>query len=143
MNPYNCGRRFCFVFLCIAVAAITGGTARGQSGDDYELTWSTIDGGGGTSSGGPYTLTGTIGQADTGVSSGAAYVLSAGFWPGQFGCVVNLKDLMIFVEHWLSVSSGAPFDAADFDQSGGVDMADFAVFSGWWLDRCPADWPLK
>ena len=32
-----------------------------QTGGPYVLDWSTIDGGGGTSSGGPYTLTGTIG----------------------------------------------------------------------------------
>jgi hypothetical protein len=35
-------------------------TVLGQSGGDYALTWSTIDGGGGMSSGGPYVLTGTI-----------------------------------------------------------------------------------
>jgi hypothetical protein len=106
---------------------------------EYGIPWYTIDGGGGTSSGGPYTVTGTIGQADTGVSSAGAYVNSGGFWPGNFGCVVNLTDLMRLAEAWLS--SGA--NPADLDASGKVDMADFAVLSGWWMDHCPANWPLK
>jgi len=35
-----------------------------QGAGPYEITWYTIDGGGGTSTGGPYVLTGTIGQPD-------------------------------------------------------------------------------
>jgi hypothetical protein len=110
-----------------------------QSGGQYSLTWSTIDGGGGTSSGGSYSLVGTIGQADTGINSGGNLVLSAGFWPGNFGCQVNLIDLTRLAEAWLS-SGVLP---ADLDGNGQVNMADFAILSGWWLDRCPADWPLK
>jgi len=52
-----------------------------QSG--YDLSWWTIDGGGGASSGRGYTLVGTSGQADAGVSmSGSGYTLVGGFWPG-------------------------------------------------------------
>jgi hypothetical protein len=32
----------------------------------YSIDWSTIDGGGGTSTGGVYSVTGTIGQPDAG-----------------------------------------------------------------------------
>lgn len=106
---------------------------------EYEIGWQTIDGGGGTSTGGPYSLTGTIGQTDTGVSSGGDYVQSAGFWPGNFGCVVNLTDLKLLAEAWMDVAA-VP---ADLDASGKVDMTDFAVLSAWWMDHCPADWPLK
>ena len=45
---------------------------------DYEIRWSTIDGGGGTSSGGTYTLTGTIGQHDAAYSQGQQYELLGG-----------------------------------------------------------------
>lgn len=110
---------------------------------DYSIDWYTIDGGGGTSTGGPYTLTGTIGQADAAVSSAAEYVLSAGFWPGQFGCMVNLTDLMIFVDQWMLSSLGEPFWPADFDQDYDVDIDDFATLSSWWFDHCPAGWPLR
>ncbi len=106
---------------------------------EYEIPWYTIDGGGGTSTGGPYSLTGTIGQADTGVSSGGVYVHSAGYWPGSFGCVVNLTDLSRIAEAWLTIGA----IPADLDASGKVDLSDFAVLSAWWMDRCPSDWPLK
>lgn len=107
---------------------------------DYEITWYSVDGGGGTSSNGPYTLVGTIGQADTGVASGGEYVLSAGFWPGNFGCIVNLTDLAVFYAQWLGTG---PDLTADFDGSLKVDMGDFSEFAYWWLDYCPAGWQLK
>ena len=53
-----------------------------QSGGGYDLTWSTVDGGGGASSGGAYALGGTIGQPDAGAMTGGAYSLVGGFWGG-------------------------------------------------------------
>lgn len=122
------------VWLITAILIVTTVQAA-----EYEIPWYTIDGGGGTSTGGPYSLTGTIGQPDTGVSSTGVYVNSGGFWPGNFGCVVNLTDLMRLAEAWLNIGN----NPADLDASGKVDMADFAVLSGWWMSHCPADWPLK
>jgi hypothetical protein len=52
-------------------------TAWAQS---YSLGWSTIDGGGGTSTGGVYAVTGTIGQPDAGAISGGNFTLQGGFW---------------------------------------------------------------
>ena len=49
----------------------------------YNITWWTVDGGGGTLSAGDYTLAGTIGQPDAGAMSGGSYVLYGGFWPGS------------------------------------------------------------
>jgi hypothetical protein len=46
----------------------------------YSLDWSTIDGGGGTSTGGVYSITGTIGQPDAGAMSGGNFTLVGGFW---------------------------------------------------------------
>jgi hypothetical protein len=46
----------------------------------YSLNWSTVDGGGGTSTGGVYTVSGTIGQPDTGAMSGGNYSVQGGFW---------------------------------------------------------------
>jgi hypothetical protein len=61
------------LFLPLASAA--------QSGGGYDLSWSTIDGGGYTfSTGGGYELGGTIGQADAVVLSGGGYMLTGGFW---------------------------------------------------------------
>lgn len=60
----------------------------GQTGGHYDLTWSTIDSGGGTSNGGTYTVRGTIGQHDAAYSAGGDYELLGGFWIGSVppGC---------------------------------------------------------
>ncbi len=53
-----------------------------QTGEGYDLTWSTIDGGGAmNAAGGAYTLGGTAGQPDAGAAmSGGGYTLVGGFW---------------------------------------------------------------
>jgi hypothetical protein len=50
-----------------------------QSGGDYDLSWFTIDCGGGENNGGDYTLISTIGQADAGMMAGGGYILYGGF----------------------------------------------------------------
>src|SRR6476660_9303310 len=64
------------VVLVLAAAAVYA-----QVGGGYDLSWSSVDGGGGTSSsGGIYALGGTIGQPDAGQLSGGTYSLTGGFW---------------------------------------------------------------
>jgi uncharacterized repeat protein (TIGR01451 family) len=47
----------------------------------YDVSWWTVDGGGGTSAGGTYVLTGTAGQPDAGGPfAGSPYGLHSGFW---------------------------------------------------------------
>jgi hypothetical protein len=66
---------------CLLLLAAS--TVLAQSGGGYDLSWSTVDGGGGTfSTGGGYSLGGTAGQADAGVMQGGGYTLAGGFWPG-------------------------------------------------------------
>ena len=48
----------------------------------FDLSWNTIDGGGGSSQAGQYSLTGAIGQPDAGVLSSSPYVLQDGFRGG-------------------------------------------------------------
>jgi len=67
------------VLVALAVLALAS-AAQAQSGGPYTLSWSTVDGGGGTSTGGPYALAGTIGQPDAGLLAGGSYTLSGGFW---------------------------------------------------------------
>jgi hypothetical protein len=65
------------VLLGLAASALA------QVGGDYDLTWSSIDGGGFTfSTGGGYELGGTIGQPDAGVMTGGDFTLGGGFWGG-------------------------------------------------------------
>jgi len=51
-----------------------------QAGGGFDLSWFTIDGGGGISTGGDFSLSGTIGQPDAGVLSGGDFTLNGGFW---------------------------------------------------------------
>lgn len=46
----------------------------------FDLSWYTVDGGGGRSKGGPFALDGTIGQPDAGVHAGGDFALIGGFW---------------------------------------------------------------
>jgi hypothetical protein len=71
------------VLLALTALLLLASVARAQSGGGYDLTWSTVDGGGATwSEGGGYSLGGTIGQPDAGVLSGGGYTLAGGFWGG-------------------------------------------------------------
>mgnify|MGYP001558311490 CR=1 FL=1 len=66
------------VALLIAMLVIAG-TAAAQGG--FDLSWYSVDGGGGTfSTGGSYSLGGTNGQYDAGSLSGGSYTLLGGFW---------------------------------------------------------------
>ena len=70
-------------FLTLLGLLLLTGIALAQSGGGYDLSWSTVDGGGHTSSsGGGYTLGGTAGQPDAGVLSDGSYTLVGGFWGG-------------------------------------------------------------
>jgi len=71
------------IWLLLALLVLLPAVALAQTGGGYDLTWSTIDGGGYTfSEGGGYSLGGTVGQPDAGVLSGGGYTLAGGFWAG-------------------------------------------------------------
>ncbi len=62
-------------FLLLILLAPAVGMAQ-----TYSLDWTTVDGGGGTSTGGVYAVSGTIGQPDAGTMSDGTYTLDGGFW---------------------------------------------------------------
>jgi len=72
------------LFLLASVALLQAqDIALAQSGDGYDLSWWTVDGGGDMfSTGGNYTLSGTIGPPDAGAMTGGDYTLGGGFWGG-------------------------------------------------------------
>ncbi len=66
---------------CLLLALVSLAVA--ESGNGYDLSWWTADGGGTTgSTGGGYTLSGTAGQPDAGALEGGGYTLLGGFWRG-------------------------------------------------------------
>ena len=127
-----------WLLICCIFALLT--PVSGQSGGPYVLEWSTIDGGGGTSSGGQFVLTGTIGQPDADYSAGDSYELLGGFWPGGPLCFVSFDDFARFAGHWLESGSGLP---ADLDSDNDVDFYDLQRFADVWLCYCPYGWPLR
>ena len=62
--------------LAIATCSLIAGSTHAQ----FTINWSTIDGGGDTSSGGQFSINGTIGQPDANRMSGDNYTLAGGFW---------------------------------------------------------------
>jgi hypothetical protein len=115
------------LFACVTtiVVARAGGDDDGSlAGPAYELSWHTIDGGGGTSGGGGYELSGTIGQPDAGGTlTGGSFEVVGGFW-----------------------TAGGPQPACEGDanNSGAVDVDDLiAVILAWGTcancANCPAD----
>ncbi|MBC7226201.1 MAG: hypothetical protein H5T61_03090 [Thermoflexales bacterium] len=76
--------RFTFhASLLLALLVLLAPVALAQSGGGYDLTRSTVDGGGYTwSTGGAYALGGTVGQPDAGALSSGGYTLLGGFWGG-------------------------------------------------------------
>lgn len=115
-------------------AAFTAITAIGA---EFELTRSTIDGGGVMrSTGAEFDLSGTIGQPDAGEMRRGEFTLTGGFWietpPGD--CEedgdVDLMDYDQFKECLNGPAGPAPLGPCrcfDVDRSGAVDLRDFHV----------------
>lgn len=123
------------LMLCalIAISAVPV-----QSGGQYEISWYTIDGGGGTSSGGSYVLTGTIGQADADWGRGGDYEVLGGFWPGGPLCFVQFDDFARFAALWLTADP-----SGDLDGDSDIDFGDLGSLADYWLSYCPYKWPLR
>ncbi len=67
------------LIAALAMLTILAPTALAQSGGPYELTWTTVDAGGGALTGGVYSLVSTIGQAEPGpAANGGGYSLTGG-----------------------------------------------------------------
>ncbi len=111
--------------LALALATLTFSITQAQ----YTVDWSTIDGGGGTSSGGQYTVSGTIGQPDAGVLSGGTFTLQGGFWPGMIvpstgevpTLIIQLSGGSVIVS-WSPATVGFTLEQTD-DLAGAVWVA--------------------
>jgi hypothetical protein len=70
--------------LLVALACLLAvSAALAATGDEYDLSWWTVDGGGTTCNlGGGYALGSTAGQPDAGVLGDGGYTLTGGFWGG-------------------------------------------------------------
>jgi hypothetical protein len=88
--------------------------AQAQSGGGFDLTWFSIDGGGGVSTGGVYSVSGTIGQPDAGAMTGGNFSLVGGFWsvlgvvpePGAPALEIRRTSANTVVIAWPNPSTG-------------------------------------
>jgi hypothetical protein len=66
-----------------ALAALLAWPAEAQQAGVYDLSWTTVDQGGGRASGGVFSIDGTIAQPDAAPPiAGGAYAASGGYWAG-------------------------------------------------------------
>jgi hypothetical protein len=126
-------------FLGAAIAAGTA-TVAPEGEPSYDLTWSTVDGGGTmTASGGGFELSGTAGQPDAGALTGGPFALTGGFWfapPCPWDCagagdgVVDVVDFLALLAEWGQASVPCDYDG------GGVAVTDFLELLAHW-GACP------
>lgn len=127
--------------MSLICCVLTSGVAQAQ----MDISWFTIDGGGGTSSGGGFTLSGTVGQPDPGTATGGGFTLVGGFWPGATAapplCVgdvdgdldVDLTDLAILLSDF-ACTSGC---VGDVDGDHDTDLTDLALLLANFGVTCP------
>jgi len=130
--------------LTLLTSVVAIATAAAALATD-DLSWHTIDGGGGDSAGGDIALRGTIGQPDTGgAMSGDDWSVVGGFWsdggvmptecPGDAtgDRLVNFDDLIAVLSAW-GVCGDCP---EDLDDSGFVDFDDLLLVLANWGSPC-------
>jgi len=107
-------------------------------GEDFDVSRSTIDGGGVMfSAGGDFELSGTIGQPDAGAMSDGTFAVTGGFWFQQVPADCNVDggvDLYDFATFEACMSGPGvgvfepPCICFDLDGDGDVDIEDAGAF---------------
>ena len=95
INPFGLAGGNALLLLAGLIVLVTALPLLAASGGPYDVSWDTLDGGGGTSSGGSYTVSGTAGQPDAGPEmSGGSYAVIGGFWGGFGGVRIYLPVVL-------------------------------------------------
>jgi len=95
------------IFTLLIALLFLGRALSAQKGGQYDLSWSSINGGGEMFSiGGEYVLGATIGQPGAGRLAGGDYLLDGGFWhcfPLAFDCPVDSTNPTIYLPMLITV----------------------------------------
>lgn len=137
--------------ICGAISYLSLAAMAADEDGAFDLSWHTIDGGGGTSSGGDLQLHGSIGQPDAGAMSGGEFELTGGFWigvgtpvpvcpadiaPVGGDGVVNVIDLLAVISGWGVCAAPCPPCHSDVNHDCQTNVADLlAVLNAW--GACP------
>ena len=80
MNSKPMMKRAIAIGVLLLVLFVVSWTALAQTGGGFDLSWSSVDGGGGNSTGGDFALVGTVGQPDASDAlTGGEFTLTGGF----------------------------------------------------------------
>ena len=133
-----------FVVAAVCIIALAS-SIYGQSGSTFQISPSTISGGGNTTTNGTQSLTGTIGQGSLGVSSGGTFSITGGLFsfeslPFKFGDangdqIINVVDLFIVANFMAgNIKVGSPdFNkaAVDLNGDGLVNVQDLFILANY------------
>jgi hypothetical protein len=123
--------------------------ASAQTGGGFDLSWWSVDCGGGVASSGSLSMTCTLGQPDAGQMSGGAFTLSGGFLGGGGGpppCYANcdgstsppvltVNDFICFQSQFASGASYANCDGSTSIPT--LTVNDFICFQSHFAAGCP------
>ncbi len=131
--------------LTMLAGALAAGQAHAQI---LDLSWRTVDAGGGASSGSGFTLEFTIGQFDAGAISGFDYEVLGGYWPGTDAAscyancdgstiapVLNVNDFICFQQRFAAADPLANCDGSTIPPVPNVN--DFICFQQKFAGGCP------
>lgn len=132
------------VFAILTAISLACFTGAGDGPGSFDLSWHTIDCGGGVSSGGSFEVVGTIGQHDAGSMSGGDFSLTGGFWsaadvvpmPTCLGDLnsdgsVNVSDLLMLLSQWGFCATTGQC-SADLNSDEAVNVSDMLMLLGAW-----------
>jgi hypothetical protein len=133
--------------VALAIAVVIAAPAAAQTGAGFDLTWHTVDAGGGTSSGGEFACSATVGQPDAGTFSGTGFTLLGGFWAGvALGteCVgdclgdgeVTIDDLLRMVNIALGTAAIEECPAGDANGDGMITIDEILIAVNNALNGC-------
>ncbi len=142
MKDAGITRVLSFILPIAAVAA-------GAQAQTLEMSWFTIDGGGGSMTGGAnLELAGTVGQTDAGPLTGGTFELSGGFWGltesptcwancdnSTIAPVLNVLDFSCFLNKFAAGEAYANCDQSTVAPV--LNVLDFACFLNKFAAGCP------
>ena len=75
----------------------------------------------------------------TGSPAGSFHLVEAYVITQCVPCVVDMDDLLFFLNDWLE--TGTELEADFVGEDNRVDLLDFSYLAGYWMSNCPENWP--
>jgi hypothetical protein len=133
----------------LVAASVAAAACSSALAQPFDLSWNTLDGGGGTSTGGTFSLSGTIGQAEAGTILAGSFDLCGGYWDTNaagVACyancdnsttapILNVNDFICFQAKYAAGDSYANCDNSTTVPI--LNINDFICFQTKYAAGCP------